>query len=133
MSDASPFGCKVISGHKIVTSFDYPPIPDRNYDWSATLADYDGAPDATGPTSLIGHGKTEAAAVADLLEQLDMLHELKALTMSDNRRTDYTVPAEPTMGMWDDFCAVYEVPFDTFIVAYKAMLAGLPTSLPEKP
>lgn len=34
------------------------------------------------------------------------------------------VPLEPTMGQWDDFCAVHHVPFDKFIAAYKAMLAG---------
>ena len=71
-SDNSSFGCKVIHGHKIVTSFDYPPIPDRNFDWSAVLADYDGAPDATGPNSMIGRGLTELEAIANLM---DMLHD----------------------------------------------------------
>lgn len=33
------------------------------------------------------------------------------------------VPKEPTMGIWDDFCAVFEVPFDKFIPAWKAALA----------
>jgi hypothetical protein len=72
VSDASPFGCKVIRGHRIVTSFDYPPIPDRNFDWSAVLADYDGAPDAKGTNSMIGRGRTELEAIANLL---DMLHD----------------------------------------------------------
>jgi hypothetical protein len=54
-SVSSLFGC-------IVTDF--------NVFWSATLKDYDGAPDATGPTSLIGHGRTELEAIANLLEQL---------------------------------------------------------------
>ena len=35
-----------------------------------------------------------------------------------------SVPVEPTMGQWDDFCAVFPVPFDKFIEAYKAMLAA---------
>lgn len=58
-------------GHYIVTEYVYPPIPDRSMDWSATLRDYDGAPDAKGPSSKIGRGPTETSAVADLLEQLD--------------------------------------------------------------
>jgi len=36
------------------------------------------------------------------------------------------VPKEPTMGMWDDFCAVHRVPFDDFMRAYAAMLAAAP-------
>ena len=35
-----------------------------------------------------------------------------------------SVPVEPTMGQWDDFCAVFPVPFDKFIEAYKAALAA---------
>lgn len=58
-------------GHEIVTSYDYPPIPERCFDWSATLRDYDGAPDAKGPCSMVGRGPTETAAVADLLQQID--------------------------------------------------------------
>lgn len=54
-----------MSGHYIVTDF--------NVYWTAVLRDYDGAPDAKGPDSLMGTGKTESAAVADLLEQLDAL------------------------------------------------------------
>jgi len=41
------------------------PIPDRNFDWSAVDADtYDG------PGCPIGWGPTEAAAIADLIDQL---------------------------------------------------------------
>lgn len=50
---------------KIVTDYVYPPIPDRSCDWSAVdddTYDYD---------QPIGWGATEAAAIADLLEQLD--------------------------------------------------------------
>ena len=32
------------------------------------------------------------------------------------------VPKEPTMGQWDDFCAVLPVPFNKFIEAYKAIV-----------
>ena len=49
---------------KIRTSFDYPPIPIRSFDWSAIdddTYDYD-AP--------IGQGPTEQAAIADLLQQI---------------------------------------------------------------
>ena len=49
---------------KIVTSYQFPPIPDRSFDWSAVTDNYDlGHP--------IGHGATEAEAIADLKTQLD--------------------------------------------------------------
>lgn len=57
------FGRTDKDGHDIVTGF--------NVYWSATLSDYDGAPDAKGPNSQIGHGTTELAAVAALLEKLE--------------------------------------------------------------
>ena len=55
----------------IHTSFDYPPIPIRRFDWAAYLGDYyDGAPDAGTFGNWIGHGETKEAAVADLLDQI---------------------------------------------------------------
>jgi hypothetical protein len=46
----------------IVTAFVNPPIPVRDFDWSATHEGYDeGDP--------IGWGRTEAAAIADLEEK----------------------------------------------------------------
>lgn len=54
------------NGRTIKTSFVYPPIPDRNSDWSAIFSDtydYD---------SYVGRGATEAAAVIDLIEQVGM-------------------------------------------------------------
>ena len=56
-------------GQRIVTSYDFPPIPIRNFDWSAVTEDYDGAPDAGWQP--VGHGATEEAAIADLLEQIE--------------------------------------------------------------
>jgi hypothetical protein len=51
---------------KIVTEHVYPPIPVRDFDWRAVDDDtYDG------PGSPIGYGRTEAAAIADLLEQIE--------------------------------------------------------------
>lgn len=38
--------------------------------WTATLEEFDGAPDAVGPESFVGHGATEGEAVNDLEEQL---------------------------------------------------------------
>lgn len=60
-----------MTARTIVTTYDPPPIPVRDADWSAVDDDtYDGAPDS--PTrGQIGHGATEAEAIADLLEQLD--------------------------------------------------------------
>jgi len=40
------------------------PIPDRNYDWCATLDSYE-------PGMPIGWGPTEELAIADLLERID--------------------------------------------------------------
>jgi hypothetical protein len=48
----------------IRTRYDPPPIPSRNFDWSA-LDD-----DTYEPGSPIGYGATEAAAIADLKEQM---------------------------------------------------------------
>lgn len=48
----------------IITSYDYPPIPIRSFDWSATLESYE-------PGDVIGQGKTESDAIRDLLEQIE--------------------------------------------------------------
>ncbi len=56
-------------GQKIITGFDYPPIPIRSFDWHAVTENYDGAPDAGWQP--VGHGETEAAAIADLLQQIE--------------------------------------------------------------
>jgi hypothetical protein len=49
---------------KIRTSFEHPPIPIRDFDWSAVTDDYE-------PGHPIGRGATEAEAIADLKEQLE--------------------------------------------------------------
>lgn len=49
---------------KIVTTFVYPPIPLRQFDWSANL-------DGWEPGEPQGWGETEEAAIADLREQLE--------------------------------------------------------------
>lgn len=50
----------------IKTHYEYPPIPDRNFDWCAYDDDtYDGE------GSKIGWGATEEAAIADLMEQME--------------------------------------------------------------
>lgn len=45
---------------KIITSYDYPSIPIRDYDWSAIRESYDEG-------DLIGYGKTEQDAINDLV------------------------------------------------------------------
>ena len=47
---------------KITTSHDCPPIPVRDYDWSASREDWDEG-------DLIGYGRTEQEAINDLLEK----------------------------------------------------------------
>jgi hypothetical protein len=56
----------------------------------------------------------------------DDANEILTRRLSDAGGT-VRVPREPTMGQWDDFCAVHHVPFDKFIVAYKAMLSAAPS------
>lgn len=55
---------------KISTSYDYPPIPCRSFDWSAIDSDsYDGTEDDP-HRHQIGRGATERDAVNDLVEIL---------------------------------------------------------------
>lgn len=59
---------------KIRTSYDCPPIPWRNFDWSAIDEDtYDVDCDEDGffTNCPIGHGATEQEAIADLLDQIE--------------------------------------------------------------
>lgn len=57
---------------KIKTEYVYPPIPMRNFDWSAIDEDT-----YNGPGSPIGFGRTRAIAVEDLLEQIQIDEELQ--------------------------------------------------------
>lgn len=64
-----------INGIKVRTTHEYPPIPVRDMDWSAVDDDtYDVDCDQDGyfSTCPIGRGATEEAAIADLLEQLEI-------------------------------------------------------------
>lgn len=54
--------CSCHDDTPIQTTFVYPPIPIRTSDWQAVRAGYE-------PGDLVGWGRTEAEAVADLLEQ----------------------------------------------------------------
>lgn len=49
---------------KIITNFDYPPIPVRCCDWSAVTDNYEGG-------DPIGRGATEQEAIADLINQIE--------------------------------------------------------------
>lgn len=49
---------------KIRTNFIYPPIQTREFDWSAVFDGYE-------PGDLIGYGRTEAEAIADLRDQAE--------------------------------------------------------------
>jgi hypothetical protein len=48
--------------NKIITSHDYPPIPTRDFDWSAFREDYE-------PDDLVETGRTERDAIKDLMRQ----------------------------------------------------------------
>ena len=59
---------------KISTEYWAKPIPDRSCDWSAidsSTHDCDADQDGFFSTHPMGHGRTEAEAIADLLEQID--------------------------------------------------------------
>jgi hypothetical protein len=53
----------LIAGQTVITDFWVKPIPDRRFDWSAVLDNYDGAEDSYCP---VGYGRTEAEAIEDL-------------------------------------------------------------------
>lgn len=53
----------------VITENIRPPIPTRDYDWQATLDNYEpGEP-------IIGHGPTEADAVYDLYMQIELYED----------------------------------------------------------
>lgn len=54
----------VIEGVVINTRHEFPPIPDRSFDWCATDDNYE-------PGCPIGLGATELDAIVDLLDQLE--------------------------------------------------------------
>jgi len=58
-----------INGLVIETTHEFPPIPIRSFDWSAVLDSYDGA--IGSGWQPVGSGKTEEAAIADLLAQIE--------------------------------------------------------------
>jgi hypothetical protein len=60
---------KLPDGTTLYTSFVYPSIPIRQFDWSCVDDNYDGAPDA-GP-QCHGSGATEQEAINDYFEQRD--------------------------------------------------------------
>ena len=67
-------GIQTINGIKVRTTFEYPPIPVRDMDWSAIDDDtYDCDCDQDGffSTSPIGRGSTEQEAIQDLMDQLE--------------------------------------------------------------
>lgn len=53
-----------VNGRKIRTEHVKPPIPIRDWDYSAVLDDYEGG-------DPMGWGETEQAAIDDLLQQLE--------------------------------------------------------------
>lgn len=66
---------------KIVTSFVYPPIPLRQFDWCATLDGYE-------PGEPYGEGATEEDAKLDLLSQLVLCPHCLALCDDDGYSRD---------------------------------------------
>jgi hypothetical protein len=53
---------------KVITDFVSPPVPSRNFDWTATQEFYE-------PGDVIGRGPTKDAAIKDLLTQLQEQRE----------------------------------------------------------
>jgi hypothetical protein len=66
----------------IITKYEYPPIPLRDWDWSAIDDDtYDG------PGCPIGLGSTKEAAIADLLQQIEQNTMTKIYTVKNKEET----------------------------------------------
>lgn len=55
---------------QIVTHYWPTPIPDRRFDWSAVTVNYEGGDGYDERPSPIGHGRTEADAIDDLIIQI---------------------------------------------------------------
>jgi hypothetical protein len=58
----------------IQTSYSPPPIPVRQFDWSAVYENYE-------PGDAIGRGETEPEAIGDLKDQLDIATHPKAFSV----------------------------------------------------
>ena len=67
---------------QISTSYVYPPIPIRSFDWSATLAGFEGEGGAYEAS-----GTTKEEAVANLLDGLELEH----LSRSDQQAFETTM------------------------------------------
>ena len=67
---------------KIVTDYYAKPIPTRKFDWNAV--DYD-TYDGEGP---VGYGATEAEAIADLEEQLELDPDLLREDRDERRQME---------------------------------------------
>ena len=66
------------------------------------------------------------------LDKLSAL-EIAGVIWELRRSGGPSMPEKPTMGMWDDFCTVFPVPFDQFEHAAKLMLDGMRRdATPEK-
>lgn len=83
---------------KLVASFDYPPIPTREFDWSVHDDDtYDGAPDASPSQRIMGHGRTKAEAVADFWQKWHEFHDEEE-TMEETVEQKFTRIANEIKG-----------------------------------
>ena len=83
----------------VVTSHNFPPIPDRSLDWSAHLDN------RVEDTRLYGRGPTEAAAVADLESILDEMAEMRPVACCCGAKPEI----DPAVGVGCAMCfrAVY--------------------------
>lgn len=71
----------------IQTEFVNPPIPNRNFDWRAI--DVDTYDEETGKPA--GYGRTEQAAIADLMGQLGATCEEVAYELAGRGFSDYQI------------------------------------------
>ena len=62
--------------------------------------------------------------VTDAILRMDRDGPDVAIKSSIYAGIEEALKLEPTMGQWDDFCAVFPVPFDEFMKAYRAMCAA---------
>jgi hypothetical protein len=92
--------------------------------WQAIAQAFPALRSESGRAGVIEEILTGLRSEDDSTQLRAIIASIEALKPAAGNEGTVRVPREPTMGQWDDFCAVHHVPFDKFIVAYKAMLAA---------
>ena len=63
---------------KILTEYVFPPIPLRDFDWSAVTDNYE-------PGCPIGYGRTEEEAIADLMAEIEAREDIASEDLAEDQ------------------------------------------------